>query len=142
MILVTRLREEAILPRRMHRSDAGWDLTSAVNFLLLPHSRAVIPTGLRFHIPVGIEVQIRPRSGLAAKYGITVLNAPGTIDAGYQGEIQVILYNTTIYDFPVQIGDRIAQAVPAILAGLEFEETFTHQVPSGRSDGGLGSTGV
>ena len=87
----------------------------AALIVIAPGERALVPTGLRFEIPPGFEVQIRPRSGLALRHGITVLNAPGTIDAGYRGEIGVVLHNTGHSEFQIETGDRIAQMVVARL---------------------------
>lgn len=129
-------------PAYKHSGDAGMDLPSAVNVSIPPGGRAVIPTGFAIQLPSPqYEAQVRPRSGLAAKHGITVLNSPGTIDFGYTGEIQVILLNTGKDPFVIETGDRIAQLVFArverasLVPVLDFEETE-------RGDAGLGSTGV
>ena len=132
------------LPAYQSAHAAGFDLVAAVPedapVSLAPSERALIPTGLAFTLPVGHEAQIRPRSGLALKHGVTVLNSPGTIDADYRGEIKVILINLGSETFLIQRGDRIAQAVIApvthveILAADVLEDT-------GRGDGGFGSTG-
>ena len=107
--------------------------------------RAVIPTGLFFELPQSFEMQIRPRSGLAAKNGITVLNTPGTIDNDYRGEIKVILINLGEEDFTIQNGDRIAQAVLAPVYGkniINFVKISEVSTDTKRSDGGFGSTGL
>ena len=131
------------LPNYETNASAGMDLranlTEAVT--LQPLGRAIIPTGLFIELPVGIEAQVRPRSGLAAKKGITVLNAPGTIDADYRGEVGVILVNLSNEDFVIVNGERIAQMVIA-----KHERAEWNQVESlsetARGEGGFGSTGV
>ena len=109
--------------------------------ILPPLGRAVVPTGLYMEIPAGYEVQVRPRSGLAAKHGITVLNAPGTIDADYRGEVCVILVNFGDEEFVVERGERIAQLVLARHERIEWVET-DELAASGRGTGGFGSTGT
>lgn len=109
--------------------------------LIKPLGRALIPTGLFLEIPAGFEVQVRPRSGLAAKKGITVLNAPGTIDADYRGEVCVILVNLSDTDFLVERGERVAQLVLARHERLEWEPA-QELAGSGRGEGGFGSTGT
>lgn len=139
-IRVRRLRDVP-LPAQAHPGDAGWDLAAAEAATIPPLGRAKVPTGLVFEIPEGFEVQVRPRSGLAWKTGVTILNAPGTIDAGYRGEVCVILFNAS--DAPVEIrpGDRIAQAVVARLEPARFEEAAALSA-STRGEGGFGSTGA
>lgn len=131
------------LPRYATLSSAGMDvranLSSAVT--LAPLQRAMIPTGLYLEIPAGYEVQVRPRSGLAAKKGITVLNAPGTIDADYRGEVCVILVNLSSEEFVVEPGERIAQLVLARHEVIEWEEV-AELGSTDRGEGGFGSTGV
>ena len=109
--------------------------------VLKPLGRAIVPTGLYLEIPAGYEVQVRPRSGLAAKKGITVLNAPGTIDADYRGEVCVILVNLGADDFVVERGERIAQLVLAKHEVIEWEEA-SELADSERGAGGFGSTGA
>ena len=109
--------------------------------VLAPLGRAMVPTGLFLEIPTGYEVQVRPRSGLAAKKGVTVLNAPGTIDADYRGEVCVILVNLSDAEFVVEKGERIAQLVLARHETIEWEETDA-LAASGRGEGGFGSTGT
>ena len=109
--------------------------------MISPGSRELIPTGLIFEIPQGFEVQVRPRSGLAVKHGVTVLNAPGTIDADYRGEVKVILMNLGAEPFTVKRGDRIAQLVPACIAqDVDFKEAGEISA-TGRGAGGFGHTG-
>jgi len=118
------------------------DLLSAVYepIVLKPMQRALVPTGIAVEIPPGYEAQIRPRSGLAIKHGITLLNTPGTIDADYRGEIKVILINLGEEDFVINRGDRIAQMVICPVVRVELEEVEELSTTS-RSDGGFGSTG-
>ena len=119
--------------------DVRADIPEAV--VLAPLQRAIVPTGIFLEIPAGFEVQVRPRSGLAAKHGITVLNSPGTIDADYRGELKVILVNLSSEPFAVEPGERIAQIVLAKHEVIEWEEA-TELSESGRGAGGFGSTGV
>ncbi len=131
------------LPNYETNASAGMDLranlTEAVT--LQPLGRAIIPTGLFIELPVGIEAQVRPRSGLAAKKGITVLNAPGTIDADYRGEVGVILVNLSNEDFVIENGERIAQMVIAKHERAEWNQVEILS-ETARGEGGFGSTGV
>lgn len=144
---VKRLRhaEGLPLPRYETPDSAGMDLLAALPedtiFTLEIGKRALIPTGLCFELPVGFEGQVRPRSGLALKHGITVLNSPGTIDADYRGEVSVLLINLGDAPFQVTRGMRIAQLVVAPVTRGEFEERDTLSDTS-RGAGGYGSTGV
>lgn len=121
---------------------AGMDVKAdiAEGVTLTPLGRAMIPTGLYVEIPAGYEIQVRPRSGLAAKHGVTVLNSPGTIDADYRGEIRVVLVNLSNEDFEVRPGERIAQLVLARHEVAEWEESGELS-DTGRGEGGFGSTG-
>lgn len=122
--------------------SAGVDLKANIEepITLAPFQRVIVPTGLRISLPKGTEAQVRPRSGLAAKHGITVLNTPGTIDADYRGEVGVILINLSDKDFVINPGERIAQMVLARYERFEWEEV--EQLDSTfRGEGGLGSTG-
>lgn len=136
-----RVHPDAVLPAYAHPSDAGMDIRSVKALVIPAGRRALVPTGLVVNLPLGYEAQVRPRSGLALKAGVTVLNTPGTIDAGYRGEIGVILANFGEDDFEVKVGDRIAQLViapvtqPTIVEATEIDETD-------RGAGGFGSTGV
>ncbi len=131
------------LPNYETVGAAGMDLRASLTeaVTLAPGCRAMIPTGLRVEIPVGYEMQVRPRSGLAAKRGVTVLNSPGTIDSDYRGEICVILYNSSTEDFVIEPGERVAQAVVARYERVEWETALILSDTS-RGDGGFGSTGV
>ncbi|MBE14610.1 MAG: dUTP diphosphatase [Dokdonia sp.] len=131
------------LPHYETEASAGMDLRAQLEapVTLTPLERAIIPTGLFIELPVGVEAQVRPRSGLAAKKGITVLNAPGTIDADYRGEIGVILVNLSDTAFTVENGERIAQLVIAKHERAQWDavDSLTTTV---RGKGGFGSTGV
>ena len=131
------------LPAYATAFSAGLDVRAAneTPIVLPPLGRAMVPTGLYLEIPAGYEVQVRPRSGLAAKRGVTVLNAPGTIDADYRGEVCVILVNLGAEDFVIERGERIAQMVLARHEVIEWEES-DELADSGRGAGGFGSTGV
>ncbi|WP_421823913.1 dUTP diphosphatase [Flagellimonas oceanensis] len=131
------------LPHYETLASAGMDLRADLEspITLKPLERAIVPTGLFMELPVGYEAQVRPRSGLAAKKGITVLNAPGTIDADYRGNVGVILVNLSNEDFTVENGERIAQMVIAKLERAEWEEVETLS-STDRGEGGFGSTGT
>ncbi len=132
------------LPAYQSAHAAGLDLLAAVPenapLVLAPGKHAMVPTGLSIALPQGFEAQVRPRSGLAAKHGVTVLNAPGTIDADYRGEIQVILINHSAEPFAIRRGERIAQLVvaPVVQAQLNPVDSLPD---TGRGSGGFGSTG-
>ena len=130
------------LPAYETISSAGMDLRANINepIALKPLERFLVPTGLFIELPIGYEAQIRPRSGLAFKKGVTVLNSPGTIDADYRGEIKVLLINLSNEDFVVQDGERIAQMIIAKHEKAEWEATET-LLETERGAGGFGSTG-
>ena len=140
-ISIRRLDPELPLPSYAHPGDAGADLCSAVDVTLRPGERALVPTGIAMALPEGYVALVHPRSGLAARHGISIVNAPGTIDAGYRGEIQVCLVNTDPHQpFTVSRGDRIAQLVIQRFETAAFVEVV--DLPdSARGDGGYGSTG-
>ncbi|MEW9834861.1 dUTP diphosphatase [Mesorhizobium marinum] len=133
------------LPAYETQGAAGMDLRAAVPedrpLVIVPGRRALVPTGLVFEIPPGFEVQVRPRSGLALKHGVTCLNTPGTIDSDYRGEVKVLLVNLGDEDFEVERGMRIAQAVFAAVAQASIEERSLAG-ETGRGSGGFGSTGT
>ena len=132
------------LPAYQTAHAAGLDLLAAVPedaaLVLLPGQHAMVPTGLTIALPDGYEAQVRPRSGLAAKHGVTVLNAPGTVDADYRGEINVLLINHGTEPFTIRRGERIAQMVIASVARAEFMPTVQLSATD-RGSGGFGSTG-
>jgi dUTP pyrophosphatase len=140
-----RLPEGEGLPAPAYMSDlaAGADLCAAVRdeLTLLPGARALVPTGFSIALPPGFEAQIRPRSGLALRHGVTCLNTPGTIDADYRGPVQVLLANLGAEPVAIRRGDRIAQMVVAPVSRAAFEEVDDLPQTS-RGEGGFGSTGV
>lgn len=131
------------LPERMTKGSAGFDLPAAVPepLTVKPGEPVVVPTGLVLEIPEGYEGQVRPRSGLARRYGITVLNGPGTIDADYRGEVAVILINHGTEPHVIERGERVAQIVIQRLATVRFEEA-EELSSTARGEGGFGSTGT
>jgi dUTP pyrophosphatase len=146
VILVKRLphAEGLPLPGKMSAHASGCDVAAAVerDVVIPPAGRALVPTGFILEIPEGFEVQVRPRSGLAVKNGVTVLNTPGTIDADYRGEVKVILVNLGDEPFTVKRGDRIAQLVPAVVAAnIDFKESGDVSATA-RGAGGFGHTGT
>ena len=142
-ILIKRLSDKVVLPKYETEGSSGLDLAAHINesVKIKPGSTAIIPTGLAVSIPKNFEIQIRPRSGLAAKNQISVLNTPGTIDADYRGELKVILINLGAKSFLVENGTRIAQMVlcPVVKANLKEVKTLDD---TERGSGGFGSTGT
>jgi len=140
-VLITRLDPELPLPRYAKGGDAGADIVSRVDITLAPGERALVPTGIAIALPDGYVALVHPRSGLAIKHGVTMVNAPGTVDAGYRGELQVILINhDNSESVSFKRGDRIAQLVIQKVERAEFVEV--RELPgSGRGSGGFGSTG-
>jgi dUTP pyrophosphatase len=128
------------LPTYATEHAAGLDVVAAEALTLAPGARAAVATGFAIAIPVGYEVQVRPRSGLALKHGITCLNTPGTIDADYRGEVKVILANLGTEPFEIARGERIAQLVPAAVQHARFAEVESLDATA-RGEGGFGSTG-
>ena len=141
-VRVKKVRPEAQIPAYAHPGDAGMDVCNAgPDAVLEPQSRVLVPTGLSVEIPQGYEIQVRPRSGLALKKGLTVLNTPGTIDCGYRGEIGVILFNSDPrVQAVVKSGERVAQLVLNKVEIIEWEESGVLEA-SAREAGGFGSTG-
>jgi dUTP pyrophosphatase len=136
-----RLSDDAVLPRRAHGDDAGLDLCAAEAAVLEPGERASVGTGIAVEIPAGHAGLVLPRSGLAARYGIALVNAPGLIDSGYRGEVRVLLLNTDRADaFEITPGDRIAQLLVTPFVPAEPVEAVELSV-SERGDGGFGSSG-
>ncbi|MBI2434623.1 MAG: dUTP diphosphatase [Candidatus Hydrogenedentes bacterium] len=135
--------EDIPLPSYETTGAAGMDLRAALKapLTLPPGERVLVPTGLRIALPEGYEAQVRPRSGLAIRHGITMVNSPGTIDADYRGEIRVILINHGQEDFVVKRGDRIAQLIVAPYTRVVWKETRTLE-HTPRGDGGFGHTGL
>ncbi len=142
-IPVTKLRPDARLPESSHgpHEDAGLDLFAVEDVLLPAGGWEGVPTGLAIEIPPGYEGQVRPRSGLARKFGVTLLNSPGTIDPGYRGEIQVLLVNHGKQDYAIRKGDRIAQLILGVYAAVDWslKEELSQ---TARAAKGFGSTGT
>ncbi len=140
-VLVTRLDKSIPTPSYAKGGDAGADLSTAIDFTILPGERKLIPTGISIALPDGYAAFVHPRSGLAIKYGVSMVNTPGTIDAGYRGELKVILINHDLTESATfKKGDRIAQLVIQRVEKAEFVEVT--QLPgSQRATGGFGSTG-
>ena len=141
-IKLTRLPHGDGLPRPRYATEhaAGLDVVAAEDVTLEPGQRRAVSTGFSIEIPPGYEVQVRPRSGLALKHGVTCLNTPGTIDSDYRGEVKVILANLGTEPFVAGRGERIAQLVPAPVLRARFEEVAQLE-ETGRGEGGFGSTG-
>jgi deoxyuridine 5'-triphosphate nucleotidohydrolase len=150
LVRIARVRGEADadlpLPHPATAGSAGMDLRAAVTaeLRIAPGERVAVPTGLAIALPPGYEAQVRSRSGLALRHGITLPNAPGTIDSDYRGEIHVILANTGDADFAVSRGDRIAQLVVSPVVGVKWEEVADAQAlgETGRGEGGFGHSGT
>jgi len=143
IIYVKLLNEKAKLPCRMSSSSSGADLSACLDkpVIIPPGKYSIIPTGIAVAIPEGYEGQVRPRSGLAFKYGISIVNTPGTIDADYRGEIKVLILNLGDEDFTVNHGDRIAQMIINPIVMAQYQEQ--NELPdSSRGEKGFGSTGV
>ncbi|NOY75780.1 MAG: dUTP diphosphatase [Kiritimatiellaeota bacterium] len=129
-----------LMPARAHEDDAAFDIRSRVDMIVEPGKPHLVPTGIFMEFPEGYEAQVRPRSGLALKHAITVLNSPGTIDAGYRGEVSVILLNAGAENFQISRGDRIAQMVINKLPKVDLV-AVGELSDSARGAGGFGSTG-
>jgi dUTP pyrophosphatase len=140
-VLITRLDPDLPLPRYAKGGDAGADIVSRIDITLAPGERTLVPTGIAIALPDGYVALVHPRSGLAIKHGVTMVNAPGTVDAGYRGELQIILINHDKSEsVSFKRGDRIAQLVIQKVERAEFVEV--RDLPgSGRGTGGFGSTG-
>lgn len=141
-VAISRLPNAGDLPLPAYETSgaAGMDLRAADGMILKPGMRGLVPTGLAIALPEGFEAQVRPRSGLAVKHGVTVLNAPGTIDCDYRGEIKVPLINHGEQDFVIARGDRIAQLVVAPVTQVTWQETQALEATA-RGTGGFGSSG-
>ncbi|MFA6716762.1 MAG: dUTP diphosphatase [Victivallales bacterium] len=131
---------EDLIPKKAHHDDAAFDLRSRVDIDLIPGRSLLVPTGLFIELPIGFEAQIRPRSGLALKHDLTLTNSPGTIDAGYRGEVGIIMYNHGRETFAIKRGERIAQMVICELPDVEMV-CSDKLSESARGAGGFGSTG-
>lgn len=143
-IRVEKIHTDAVFPSYAYASDSGFDLFSVEKIIIPPFGRALIPTGIKLSIPEGFEIQVRPKSGLAINMGLTVLNTPGTVDQGYTGEIQVIVFNTNNNTIIIEKGMKIAQAVlcPVVHGKyVNFVEVDNIE-DKDRGINGFGSTGV
>lgn len=140
-VLIRRIDPDVVLPSYAHPGDAGADLTTTVDVTLEPGERALVPTGISIALPDGYVALVHPRSGLAARFGVSIVNAPGTVDAGYRGEVKVLLVNLDPAEtVRLSRGDRIAQLVFQRVERARFVEVSS--LPgSDRGDGGYGSTG-
>jgi dUTP pyrophosphatase len=143
-IQIELLTEDAVFPEYAYPTDSGFDLYSTKEITLEPFGRALIPTGLKLSFDIGYEIQVRPKSGLALKQGLTVLNTPGTVDSGYNGEIMVIVFNTNPKSFTVEKGMKIAQAVLCpVINGKYVNLQLVDKIENkDRGDNGFGSTGI
>src|SRR3989338_3904334 len=139
-VKIQRIKDNAAIPKYAHPGDAGVDLFSTEEYLLKPGQRVLVSTGIKIAVPDGYEAQVRPRSGLALKYGIRVCNTPGTVDSGYRGEVGCIVINLGNEDFKIEKGSKIAQMVFNKIEHAEFEEV-TELDATKRGEGGFGSTG-
>jgi len=139
---VKRLRAEARLPERAYPDDAAFDLHAAAELVIAPQERAVVPTGIALGLPPGVAALTLPRSGLAARHGVTIVNAPGLIDPGYRGEVQIILLNTDRHEpFRIRVGDRIAQLLVVGLPDATVVEVAKLD-DTARGAQGFGSSGT
>lgn len=141
ILTVEKINNDVDLPKYAHPGDAGMDVCASEMVCIRPHDWKLVHTGIKVAVPEGFEMQVRPRSGLALKHGITVLNTPGTIDSGYRGEVGVVLMNHSNREFTVKKGDRIAQLVIAPVISVRVVEGEVDKVTE-RGEGGFGSTGV
>lgn len=140
-VKIKKLTPDAHTPQYAHFGDSGADLLATETAVLKPLERTAVGTGLSAEVPQGFELQVRPKSGLAIKSGLTVLNTPGTIDFGYRGEIKVILINLSNEEYTVEKGQKVAQLVVCPVAYAEFKEVDELSDTS-RGEGGFGSTGL
>lgn len=140
----TKIHEDAVTPKYNYETDSGFDLHSVEQITIPSFGRALVKTGLKFELPMSSELQIRPKSGLALKEGLTVLNTPGTVDEGYTGEVMVIIFNTNNTDYTIKKGMKIAQAVLCPVHSGRLVEL--HEVKElntkDRGENGFGSTGI
>lgn len=141
VVKIKRLTADARIPQYEYPDDSGADLYAAEDYVLQPGERRAISTGLSAEVPIGFELQVRPKSGIALNSGVTVLNTPGTVDAGYRGEIRVILINLGSEPYVIRKGQKIAQMVVAPVFHADFQEV-EQLSESRRGAGGFGSTGV
>lgn len=142
VLSVKKLQDDAKIPEYQTSGAAGFDFHSLVEKVIMPGETEIIRTGIAFQIPVGQEIQIRPRSGMSSKTKIRVANSPGTIDSDFQGEVKIILDNTGVTPYTVRIGDRIAQGVLANVSRAIFDVVGEFDIVTERGEKGFGSSGV
>lgn len=144
ILQIESIHQDSVIPKYAFESDSGFDLCSVEEMTIPPMGRVLVPTGLKFGIPEGTEIQIRPKSGLAINQGLTVLNTPGTVDSGYNGEIKVILFNTSSNSVTIKKGMKVAQAVlcPVFTGKYVNLEKVEKIGDKDRGDNGFGSTGI
>ena len=140
-VQITKIKDNAKIPSYAHKGDTGMDLYSTEDYTIKPGERVLVSTGIKIALPNGFEAQVRAKSGLALKYGLTVLNAPGTIDSEYRGEVGVITINLGQETYEVKAGEKIAQLVIKNVCEAELEE-LDNLDDTTRGDGGFGSTGL
>ncbi len=142
LVQIKKLHSKANVPQYMTTLAAGMDICACIedDQVIKPGERALVPTGLAFAIPEGFEIQVRPRSGLAIKHGISLVNSPGTIDADYRGEVAIIIINHGQNDFTIQHGDRVAQVVVAPVCKAQIQ-VVSELSETDRGQGGFGHTG-
>lgn len=141
MIKIMKIDPDAVLPSKAHPTDAGYDLYAAQTLTIQPGESALVGTGIAMALPAATEAQVRPRSGIALKHQVTVLNAPGTIDADYRGEVKVILINHGRVPFHIEKGMKIAQMVIAPVLATQLSEAASLD-DTQRGEGGFGSSGM
>ena len=139
-VKIKKIKESAIMPKYAHEGDAGVDLYSTEDYTLKPGERTLVSTGIKIAIPIGYEAQLRPKSGLALRQGLSIVNTPGTIDAGYRGEVGVIAINLGNEDLKIEKGKKVAQMVFNKVEEAKLEEV-NELDETKRGDGGFGSTG-
>ena len=140
-IKVQKIKDTAIIPKYAHEGDAGVDLYSTEEYIIKPGDRVLVSTGIKIAIPPGHEAQIRPKSGLALKHGLSIVNTPGTIDSGYRGEVGIIIINLGKEEYKIGTGKKVAQMVINQVEEATFEEVKELDETT-RNQGGFGSTGL
>ena len=138
-VKIQKIKDNAVVPSYAHKGDAGVDLYSTEDYVLSPGNKILVSTGIKIALPIGYEAQVRPKSGLALKHGLSIVNTPGTIDAGYRGEVGVIVINHGQDEYKIEKGNKIAQMVFNKIEEVNFEESGDLDDTS-RGEGGLGST--
>ncbi|MDP7179682.1 MAG: dUTP diphosphatase [Candidatus Woesearchaeota archaeon] len=138
-VKIQKIKDNAVVPSYAHKGDAGVDLYSTEDYVLSPGNKILVSTGIKIALPIGYEAQVRPKSGLALKHGLSIVNTPGTIDAGYRGEVGVIVINHGQDEYKIEKGNKIAQMVFNKIEEVNFEESGDLDDTS-RGEGGFGST--